>query len=190
MNWWFLQQDKLPWYAEKWRDIKEILPCVWCIFMGNSTHSLLLVIIALNIISYHSPNHYISSLGVHYWDHILLDSGIGFRWEINYQDHSVAFFPAVLFGICNGTKQSVEFCNQLTTKQSKHLNTAWWAIPVLCSASNPIDKRIPIICFLKIMHVSKFAVIIVDNYEEKIIHIKSGSPAWLNPTLRFQRKGL
>merc|ERR1712012_1509769 len=26
-------QDKLPWYAEKWRDIKEILPCVWCIFM-------------------------------------------------------------------------------------------------------------------------------------------------------------
>ena len=33
------------------------------------------------------------------------------------------------------------------------------------------------ICFLKILHVSKFAVIIVDNYEEKIIHIKSGSPA-------------
>merc|ERR1712061_905194 len=28
-----LIQDKLPWYAEKWRDIKEILPCVWCIFM-------------------------------------------------------------------------------------------------------------------------------------------------------------
>merc|ERR1712012_860846 len=74
-------QDKLPWYAEKCRDIQEILPCVWCIFMGNSTHSLLLVIIALNIISYHSPNYYISSLGVHYWDHILLDSGIGFRWE-------------------------------------------------------------------------------------------------------------